>query len=48
MGNSALEGFNLEQQYKDNGSLPFPDPHALENQFEKEVYMSINLIRTNP
>ena len=25
-----------------------PDPYALENQFEKEAYMSINLIRHNP
>ncbi|CDW89154.1 UNKNOWN [Stylonychia lemnae] len=48
MGNSIeKEGFNLEQEFREAG-LGEIDPYVFENQFEKEVYMSINLIRSNP
>ena len=39
--------FNVEEEYRNRG-LPMPDPSSFENNFEKESYMSINLIRLEP
>eukprot|EP00347_Sterkiella_histriomuscorum_P012524 403368246 len=47
MGNNIDKDFNLEQEYREAG-LPSLDPYSFENQFEKEIYMSINLVRHNP
>jgi hypothetical protein len=39
--------FNIEEEYK-NKNLPIPEGTELENQFEKEAFMTINLIRHDP
>lgn len=39
--------FNVEQEYK-NRELPIPDGKEYENNFEKEVFMTINLLRKEP
>lgn len=39
--------FNVEEAYRNQG-LPMPDPKMFENNFEKEAFMSINLIRHDP
>ncbi len=41
------DGFNIETEYK-NKSLPMPDPTDFENEFEKEAYFAINVLRANP
>ena len=39
--------YNVEQEYKMN-KLPMPECRLFENQFEKEAFMAINLIRNSP
>ena len=41
------EQFYLETEYK-NRNLPILDPKEIENEFEKEAYMIINLLRADP
>jgi hypothetical protein len=36
---------NAESQKR---NLPVPDPKLYENEFEKDIYITINLIRTDP
>jgi hypothetical protein len=38
---------NIEEEYIKKG-LPIPDVLDYENNFEKEAYMTINLIRNDP
>ena len=47
MGGQIEKDFNVETEYRSHG-LPLPGPYDLENQFERECFMSINLIRSNP
>lgn len=44
---SAHEGYCLVTDYKRRG-LPEPDPKLYQNDFEKEAYMTINLLRVDP
>ncbi len=39
--------FNIETEYR-NTDLPMPDAKAFENDFEKEAFMTINVLRVNP
>lgn len=39
--------FNVEQEYR-NRDLPMPDSKEYENNFEKEAFMTINLLRVDP
>jgi hypothetical protein len=43
----ASHGFDLIQEYQKH-NLPMPDPKIYQNDFEKEAYMAINLIRQDP
>ena len=45
--NSKKPTFIVEQEYKMK-KLPVPDPSMYENEFEKEAFMTINLIRNCP
>ena len=45
--NSKQPAFIVEQEYKMK-KLPVPDSSLYENEFEKEAFMTINLIRDNP
>lgn len=45
---SSKEGpLNIEQMYRQK-NLPMPQGTEYENNFEKEAYMTINLIRQDP
>jgi len=39
--------FNVDHEYR-NAKLPVPESTEYENDFEKEAYMMINLIRHEP
>lgn len=39
--------FNVEEHYRNKG-LPLPDGKEFENNFEKEAFMTINLLRLEP
>ena len=39
--------FNIETEYR-NKNLTMPDKSLFENEFEKEAYMTINVLRTDP
>ena len=39
--------FDLAKEY-DRKTLPAPDPKLFQNEFEKEAFMIINLIRADP
>jgi len=41
------KSFNIEEEYK-RQNLPMPDPSICQNDFEKEAFMTINLIRMDP
>lgn len=49
MGCSANkeQRLNIEVIYKQK-NLPMPDPSHYENNFEKEAFMTINLLRHEP
>ena len=49
MGCSAgkQNSINIEEEYTKKG-LPIPEALEYENNFEKEAYMSINLLRNDP
>ena len=44
---AAKPSLNLDQEYK-TLNLPMPDATAYENDFEKEAFMTLNLLRHNP
>lgn len=39
--------FDIHTMYKDK-NLPMPQPSEYENDFEKEAFMAINLLRQDP
>lgn len=39
--------FNIETEYRKK-NLPMPDPTSFENEFEREAFMTINVLRTDP
>ena len=49
MGCSSTKGssFNVEQEYKAK-KLHVPDASEYENEFEKEAFLMINLVRHEP
>ena len=45
--NAKPEGFNIEEEYL-KSSWPMPDPKIFENEFEKEAWLTVNVLRSNP
>lgn len=45
--NTKPDTFNIEEEYR-RKNLPMPDTTMFENEFEKEAFMTINLLRTDP
>lgn len=45
--NAKPDSFNIETEFR-NKNLIMPDPTQLENEFEREAYMAINLLRADP
>ena len=39
--------FNIEEEYRKK-NLPMPDSAMFEDEFEKEAFMTINVLRTDP
>jgi hypothetical protein len=39
--------FNIETEYR-NKNIPMPDGSQFENEFEREAFMTINLLRVDP
>ena len=46
-GSSKSNGINIEEEYTKKG-LPLPETLEYENNFEKEAYMTMNLLRNDP
>ncbi len=44
---SKPDTFNIETEYRQL-NLPAPDSKAFENEFEKEAFMTVNVLRANP
>ena len=41
------DAFNIETEYRGK-SLPMPEGTQFENEFEREAFMAINLLRVDP
>lgn len=41
------ETFNIETEYR-NRNIPMPDSSQFENEFEREAFMTINVLRSDP
>ena len=45
--NAKPEGFNIEEEFI-KSSWPMPDAKVFENEFEKEAWLTVNVLRSNP
>ena len=45
--NKPDQGFDLQAEYAKK-NLPAPEQGTFENEFEKEAYLVVNLIRADP
>ena len=45
--NAKPESFSIEEEYL-KSSWPMPDPKLFENEFEKEAWLTVNVLRSNP
>ena len=41
------EGFSIEEEFI-KSSWPMPDAKVFENEFEKEAWLTVNVLRSNP
>ena len=48
MGNNIPKDFNVRTEYARLVGMPIINDHDFEVEFEKECFMSINIIRQNP
>ena len=46
-GASKPDTFNIEEEFR-KCNLPMPEPKIFENEFEKEAWMTVNVLRSNP
>ena len=44
---ASPKAYNIEEEYK-HANLAVPDKTEYENEFEREAFMMINLLRHNP
>ena len=45
--NAKPEGFSIEEEFI-KSSWPMPDAKVFENEFEKEAWLTVNVLRSNP
>lgn len=45
MGNDAFKGFNIREKYAALQGMPYIDKDDFTDEFERECFMSINVIR---
>ena len=41
------DAFNIEEEFR-KINMPMPDAKTFENEFEKEAWMTVNVLRSNP
>ena len=46
-GASKPDVFNIEVEFRKT-NLPMPDATVFENEFEKEAWLTVNVLRANP
>jgi hypothetical protein len=46
-GGSKPDTFNIEEEFR-KANWPIPEAKAFENEFEKEAYLTANVLRHNP
>ena len=46
-GASKPQGFNIEEEFR-KSNWPMPDAKTFESEFEKEAWLTVNVLRANP
>jgi hypothetical protein len=46
-GSSKPQSFSIEDEYR-KANWPMPEAKIFENEFEKEAWLTVNVLRSNP